>query len=71
MYKEHFHTYIKQIREELGYSQQYVSDATGIYRTKITKLENGDEEPNIEQLGKLIDFYEISADWILGTGKKK
>ena len=69
MYKESFHHKIKQARLEAGYTQQQVTDITGIPRSKISKIESGREEPNIEQLGILIDFYAIKADWIIGTGK--
>lgn len=67
MYKEHFHIAIKNARESKGYTQQYVADNTGISRNIIAKLENGTREPSIENLGILIDFYNVSADSILGT----
>ena len=71
MYAEHFKHKIKAARLNAGYTQQQVEDATGIPRTTISRLENGTREPELENLGKLIDFYEVSADWILGTGINK
>lgn len=71
MYAEHFREKIKTARLDAGYTQKQVSDATGISRTTICRLETGVREPDLESMGKLIDFYEVSADWILGTGKKK
>ena len=71
MYAEHFVEKIKLARAEAGYTQQQVSDATGISRNVICRIENGTRQPDLEKLGKLIDFYEVSADWILGTGKRK
>ncbi len=71
MYKENFKNKLKHARIQAGYTQQQVSDLTGIERTVISKIENGKQEPNIETLGILADFYEVSADWILGTGIKK
>lgn len=71
MYTEIFKMKIKEARKNAGYTQQQVEDNTGISRNTISRIENGSREPNIETLGKLIDFYEVSADWILGTGIKK
>ncbi len=70
MYTEHFYEKIKLARTEAGYTQQQVEQATGIPRTTICRIENGTRQPDIENLCKLIDFYEVSADWILGTGKR-
>lgn len=71
MYAEHFKEKIKTARKEARYTQQQVSDATGISRTTICRLEIVERQPDLESMGKLIDFYEVSADWILGTGKRK
>lgn len=71
MYKEELGERLKSARERAGYTQNQVEAITGIKQSKISKIEIGLQEPNIETLGKLIDFYEISADWILGTGIKK
>lgn len=71
MYKEIFHQKIKQARIDAGYTQRQVEKMTGISQSILAYIETGKREPSIENLGILIDFYEISADWILGTGKKK
>ena len=70
MYAEHFKQKIKAARLNAGYTQQQVTDATGIPRSTISRLESGTRQPELENLGTLIDFYEVSADWILGMGKK-
>lgn len=71
MYAEHFKHKIKAARVDAGYTQQQVTDVTGIPRSTISRLESGTREPDLNTLGKLIDFYEVSADWVLGTGKTK
>lgn len=71
MYKETFPQKIKKARLDAGYTQVQVADITGIAQSIISNIENGNREPSLETLGTLIDFYEVSADWILGTGKKK
>lgn len=67
MYKEVFQIRIKAIREELGLSQVKVSAETGIHQSYLSKYENGTLEPNIEQLGTLANYYEVSIDWLLGN----
>lgn len=71
MYKETFAEKIKKARIEAGYSQKEVEKMTGISQPIIAYLETGKREPSLENLGTLIDFYEVSADWILGTGMRK
>lgn len=71
MYKEYFTNAIKEIRVKKGYTQQKVANEIGIAQNTICRIENGTREPDIENLGKLIDFYQVSADEILGTNKKR
>lgn len=71
MYKESFKDKIKQARNDAGYTQQQTADILKIPRSTIANYEIGRTEPDIETLCKLIDFYEVSADWVLGTGKKR
>lgn len=67
MYREVFALRIKGIREELGLSQVIVSADTGIQQSKLSKYENGSLEPNLEQLGILANYYEVSVDWLIGN----
>lgn len=71
MYKETFHNRIKQIRQEIGLTQSYVSSQTGINQSKLSKYENGELEPNLEQLGILAEFYNVSIDYLLGNTPQK
>lgn len=71
MYKEQLGAKLRKARQNAGYTQTQVTDLMRITQSQLSKIENGQLEPNIELLGSLIDFYEVSADWILGTGIKK
>lgn len=71
MYKENFQEKIKKARQDAGYTQTQVATATGISQSIIAYMETGKREPSLENLGILVDFYEVSADWVLGTGKRK
>ena len=67
MYIETFPQKIKKARLEAGYTQQEVSQLTGISRSNITKYELGNLEPNIETLGVLAQFYNVSLNWLIGV----
>lgn len=71
MYKDLLGEKLKKARIDAGYTQSQVTDIISITQSQLSKIENNQLEPNIETLGTLIDFYEVSADWILGTGKRK
>lgn len=67
MYAETFAEKLKSVRIKKGFTQKQVSIATGIPQSTISKYENKELEPCIEYLGILADFYEVSADWLIGT----
>lgn len=67
MYKEVFGLRMAARREELGLTQGGVAVDTEIGQSKISKYENGNLEPNLETLGKLANYYQVSIDWLLGN----
>lgn len=67
MYKEIFATRLKAKRDEIGLSQNEVSQLTDIPQAKISKIENGKQEPSLEDLGKLAQLYNVSINWLLGV----
>ena len=70
MYRECMCKRLQEIRLQKGYTQKEIEKETGIPQPILSRIEKGEREPNIENLGTLIDFYEVSANWILGTGKR-
>ena len=71
IYREQLGERLKKARIKAGYTQKQVTDLIKINQSQLSKIENGQIEPSIETLGTLIDFYEINANWLLGTGMKK
>ena len=69
MYAESFPAKIKKAREETGFTQREVAQEVNLPQSTIAKYETGKLEPSLETLGKLADFYGVSTDWLLGTGK--
>lgn len=71
MYAEGFPSKLKYARELSGFTQREVAKETGILQSTIARYEKGKLEPDLEKLGKLADFYNISVDWLLGTKGSK
>lgn len=71
LYKEFFAERLKNARIEAGYTQQQVEDMTGVSRAKLSHYETAKREPDIETIGILANFYEVSIDWLFGNVKKK
>lgn len=67
MYKEGFAEKLKKARIDAGYTQKQIEEYTGIGQSHLSKYETGVVEPDIEKLGILADFYEVSIDWLVGT----
>jgi len=70
MYKEGFPSKLKHARIQNGLTQIDVEAAIKIKRMNLSRYETGAREPDIETLGKLSDFYNVSADWLLGSKGK-
>lgn len=71
MYSEIFKKRLKEARKKRAYTQAEVALELNIPRVNITNYETGRTQPDIDTLGRLADLYEVSADWLLGTGIKK
>lgn len=67
MYKETFAQKLKQARNNAGYTQRQIAEILNMKQPTLASYELGRTEPDIETLGKLADFYEVSVDWLLGT----
>lgn len=67
MYAESFPSKLKNAREATGFSQRDVAKELHIDQSQIARYEKGKTQPDIETLGKLADFYNVSTDWLIGT----
>lgn len=68
MYTEQFHERLKQGRKKTMRTQEEVAEILKIPRSTLANYETGRNQPDLETLARLIDLYEINADWLLGTG---
>lgn len=62
---------LQALRKKAGYSQEQVAEMLGLSRQAISKWESGQGKPEIDNMVKLTEIYNVSADYILlGTEKE-
>ena len=57
---------IRDLREEHGKTQQEIADVLGTSQTMYARYERGANELPIHHLLTLCNYYDVSADYILG-----
>jgi transcriptional regulator with XRE-family HTH domain len=57
--------YLKRLRIERGLSQESLSEVLGISRQSISKWEQGNSAPDIDNIKKLSDYFNVSVDSIV------
>jgi transcriptional regulator with XRE-family HTH domain len=56
----------KQLREENGYSQQFVAEHLNVSQQAWANYESGKREPSIKILKEIAVFFDVSLDYLLG-----
>ena len=62
--------YLKYHREQNGISQRNLEKQTGIKQQNISRWENDEAIPSIENCEKLADFYGITLDELVGRDER-
>ena len=61
---------LQDLRKKAGYSQEQVAEQLGLSRQAVSKWESGQGKPDLDNLVRLTEIYNTSADYILlGTEK--
>ena len=60
---------LKTLRLDKGLTQAEVSKELGLTRNAIANYETGIREPSLEILIKICQFFNVSADYLLGLEK--
>ncbi len=60
---------IRDIRNRLGLSQEFVAKKIGINRVSYTKIENGERKITADEIAKLSKMFNISTDVLLDLRK--
>lgn len=62
---------IRDLREDNDITQQEIAEYLGTSQTMYARYERGANELPIHHLIKLCEYYNVSADYILGIEHKK
>lgn len=57
---------IRKLRKERGLTLKRLSELTGLAPSLISKYENGDRHPKIENWQKLADYFGVSVEYLQG-----
>ena len=57
---------LSSLRKTRGWSQRKVANDLGISQALLSHYENGLREPRLDFVAKICDYYEVSADYVLG-----
>jgi transcriptional regulator with XRE-family HTH domain len=62
---------LRVLRRTKNLSQKKVSDTLNISLRSLVYYENNEQHPTGEAIKKLCQFYQVSADWLLGLSDKQ
>lgn len=57
---------IKYLREKLDWTQQQLSDKTGLTKVQLSRYETNDRKPDPDALKRIADALDTSGDYLLG-----
>ena len=57
---------LKELRLQMGLSQQALADKLNVSQQTICKYENDTIEPNIDMLKAVADLFDVSVDYLIG-----
>lgn len=60
---------LQSIREDKDLSRETVANAIGTTQQQLYKYEKGLQEMTLTRLKKICEYYQVSADYILGLPK--
>lgn len=61
-----FHERLKYLREKENISREHLAKSLDITYSALSKYETGKREPDFEILQKIANYFNVSADYLLG-----
>lgn len=61
-----FNERLKALRKEKDLKQSELAEAINVTQRKISYWETGQLEPDLENLWKLSDYFNVSVDFLIG-----
>lgn len=69
--KEKFGARLNELRTERGEPQKTLATALGVTKTQISDMENGKIATTLERLVMICEYYNVSADYLLGLTEER
>ena len=60
------HEFMRELREQQGYTQEYIAKYLGITQQTYSNYELGIREVPLHHIVRLSHFYQVSTDYLLG-----
>ena len=60
---------LRRLRKEAGLTQAELAEKLGLSRSSVSSYEIGLFVPDIESLAAAADYFNVSADWLIGRSK--
>lgn len=57
---------LRDLRVEHNLGQKDIADKVGLTRNAISNYEQGTREPSLDVLKALCDYFDVSADYLIG-----
>ncbi|EAC2379306.1 helix-turn-helix domain-containing protein [Listeria monocytogenes] len=57
---------LKMLRSKTNKTQEDIANILGVSRAAYSHIENGRNEPDMETIVKLANYFEVSTDYLLG-----
>ena len=61
---------LKELRKAKGISQLKLAMDLNMNQNTISRYENGEREPGINELIRIADYFNVSVDYLLGRTDK-
>ncbi len=66
-----FYLILAQLRAEKKITQQQAASMLDITTRQYQRFESGDQKPGFDNLRKIADFFDVSADFLLGRTDRR
>lgn len=65
-----FSDILMKLIEERGVTAYQIAKATGLSNTALSRYKSGKQDPAIDKLIAIADFFDVSTDYLLGRTDK-
>lgn len=66
-----FGSRLKELRKDSGLKQADLATIFSVSKTTICQWETSKQEPSLEDIVKMSEFFNVSADFLLGIDEKE